>query len=267
MSGSYRERLAARIAAVGSHLVVGLDPQPGRLPEGVPDAAAFLTAIIKAVSPFAAAFKPNLAFFEAQGDAGRRMLAGLRELVPADIPLILDAKCADIGNTAEQYAAAFLDRLGMDAVTVNPYLGTDGIAPFSARSAKGVYVLCLTSNDSGGEFQQRSMADGRPLWHAVADSIRGWGTGAVIGATRSGDLATARGLLQGAPLLVPGVGAQGGDLGAVCRTLIAGNEAPVLVNASRAILYASPGGDFAEAAAQAASAFVEEMRAHLGGTR
>lgn len=261
MSLSFIDKLQQRISLVASHLCVGLDPDPDRFPVGLsPDLAGterFLNAIIDATASQAAAFKPNIAFFDALGDGGRPLLRRVLHRIPRDIPLVLDAKVGDIGNTAARYAHAFFSDLDVDAVTLNPLMGEDAIRPFLSYQGKTVFALCLTSNSGARDLQLQTLDNGRPLYEVIADLIRGWDggkgrCGAVVGATRGESLQRIAELLPTQPLLVPGVGSQGGDLGAVCRYLIRERSPLVLINSSRAILYAGAGTDYAAAAAQAA---------------
>ena len=191
MTLGYLERLAARTARTGTVLCLGLDPDPQALPEGfsrdVDGIEAFSRLLIEACLPSAAAIKPNLAFFEAFGPEGLAALERLRALVPADVPFIADAKRGDIGSTAARQAAALFDRLGADAVTVNPYLGGEAIEPLLERSDRFAYVLCRTSNPGAGELQDlivdadRNGAPAERLYERVARRVAGWGPGGTVG--------------------------------------------------------------------------------------
>ena len=250
------EKIEASIRLRGSRLCIGLDPDLERIPlhlRGKRDPVrAFLAEIIDATHDVAAIYKPNMAYFEALGPSGWDTLEAVLACIPPDIPVLLDAKRGDIGHTATMYARACFDELGADAVTVNPYLGRDTLQPFVDYSHKLTFVLAATSNPGAGEFQDVTDARGIPLHRRVARMVRELdgrpgAVGLVAGATRGEVLAHLR---EDAPeqwFLVPGVGAQGGDLEAV-KAL--GDR--VLVNASRSILYASSGEDFAEAALRAA---------------
>ena len=258
----FRDRLEARWDR-GRFLCVGLDPEAARLPPHLraasEDAAAatlaFCTAIVRATHAFAAAFKPNAAFFEALGPRGAVVLAELvgrmREIAPA-VPVIYDAKRGDIGSTNAGYVADAFENLDADAITVHPYLGREALAPFLDRADKGVIVLCRTSNPGAGEFQDLE-SGGRPLYEIVAERVTGaWNRnrncGLVVGATYPDELARVRQIAGDLPILIPGIGAQGGDLG---RTVAAGQDARgrgMIISASRGIIYASTGEDFAEAA-------------------
>jgi orotidine-5'-phosphate decarboxylase len=236
-SDKYLDRLGRRTGSVGSVLCLGLDPDPAALPSGYsPDVQGietFARLVIEAALPYAAAVKPNLAFFEAYGSAGVAALERLRALIPADVPVVIDAKRADIGTTAARQAVALFDALGADAVTVNPYLGEEAIAPLIERVDRFAYVLCRTSNPGAREFQGLMVdaddvdADGavgpvspaEPLWARVARSAASWGPGGtvglVVGATAPDELREARRIAPGLAFLVPGLGAQGGDREAV----------------------------------------------------
>jgi orotidine-5'-phosphate decarboxylase len=258
---TFIESLKARWSAADSLLCVGLDPEPGRYPAPLredPDRAyAFCRAIVDATAGFACAFKPQIAHFAAQGaeSALERLVAHIHAAHPG-IPVILDAKRGDIGSTAQHYATEAFDRFRADAVTANPYLGRDSVQPFLDRADKGVVILCRTSNPGSGEFQDLD-AGGRPLYQRVAERVaRDWnGHGncaLVVGATWPRELAEVRAIVGGIPLLVPGVGAQGGDIEAVLRHGATADGSGLVISASRVVLYAGDGGDFAERAAAAA---------------
>jgi orotidine-5'-phosphate decarboxylase len=255
VTAGYLERLAARTAATGSVLCLGLDPDPTRLPAGfppdVPGIEAFCRLILEASLPWASAVKANLAFFEAFGPDGVAALERLRAFVPADVPFIADAKRADIGSTAARQAVALFDRLGADAVTVNPYLGSEAIAPLLERGDRFAYVLCRTSNPGAGELQDLALAEAggapvEPLYLRVARLAVRWGPGAtvglVVGATAPDEMARIRATAPGLAFLVPGVGTQGGEVEPVLRHGPAttppagpGGAGGLLVNVSRGI--------------------------------
>ena len=253
---TFTDQLRAAQRATGGRLCVGLDPDPDRLPAPFPggDAAAveaFCRAIVDATADVACAFKPNLAFFEALGaDGWRAFEAVVRHAHAADRLVIADCKRGDIGNTAAHYAAAFFDRLPCDAVTASPYMGRDSLVPFLQHPGRCCFALVATSNASGPDLQ-RLVADGEAVWERAArlaaDAAEGQPgeTGFVVGAQRAGELAGLRARFPDVPFLVPGVGAQGGRAEDVVAAAGAG---PLLVNASRSVLYASAGADFAEAA-------------------
>ncbi|HEY6569919.1 MAG TPA: orotidine-5'-phosphate decarboxylase, partial [Candidatus Limnocylindrales bacterium] len=226
----YLDRLGARTAATGSVLCLGVDPDPGALPVGFPPTLdgveRFARLIVQAALPYAAAVKPNLAFFEAHGSAGIAALERLRALVPPDVPFVADAKRGDIGPTAARQAIALFDVLGADAVTVSPYLGEAAIEPLLDRVDRFAYVLCRTSNAGAEELQglvvagdPSTGAPAEPLWARVARRAGDWGPGGtvglVVGATAPAELAAIRELAPGLAFLVPGVGAQGGEVAPV----------------------------------------------------
>jgi orotidine-5'-phosphate decarboxylase len=260
----------------GRHLAVGLDPNAGRIPESVAPGAApaeriveFNRRIIAATADLAAAYKPNSAFYEALGEDGSQALAetiaAIREAAP-DAVVILDAKRADIGSTNAGYVVAAFDQLGADAVTVHPYLGGEALAPFLERAEKLVFVLARTSNPGAGELQDL-VADGLPLYRHVARAVaRDWNAagncGLVVGATYPEEMGAIRADIPAEmPILVPGVGAQGGDVTAVVAANHEAGSDAYLIAASRSILYASTGEDFADAARAAAEALDGEIRA------
>jgi orotidine-5'-phosphate decarboxylase len=223
----YLDRLARRSSAVGTVLCLGLDPDPTALPAGFTQDVAgierFSRLVLDAALPYAAAVKPNLAFFEAFGSAGLASLERLRAAIPEDVPVVIDAKRGDIASTASRQAVALFDVLGADAVTVNPYLGADAVAPLLERLDRFAYVLCRTSNPGAAEFQGLLVAgdpaSGAPeeaLWARVARRVAGWGPGGtvglVVGATAPDELVAIRGIAPELAFLVPGVGAQGGEV-------------------------------------------------------
>jgi len=257
VTGAYLDRLAARSAASRTVLCLGLDPDPEALPDGFSRDLAgverFAALLLEAALPHAAAVKPNLAFFEAFGSPGMAVLERLRAAIPDDVPVVADAKRGDIGSTAARQATALFDVLAADAVTVNPYLGEEAIAPLLARADRFAYVLCRTSNPGAGEVQGlRVNADAatgapkEPLHARIARRAAGWGPGGtvglVVGATAPDELRAIRAIAPGLAFLVPGVGAQGGEVEPVLEAGQA--SAPpaggrpgggLLVNVSRAI--------------------------------
>jgi orotidine-5'-phosphate decarboxylase len=272
---SCAELLRAHFAA-GKHLAVGLDPDPARVPESLaPDTAPaervveFNRRIVEATADLACAYKPNAAFYEALGGEGFRALketiAAIRDAAP-DAAVILDAKRADIGSTNTGYVIAAFDQLGADAVTVHPYLGGEALAPFLERGEKLIFVLARTSNPGAGEFQDL-VADGVPLYRQVARTVAGdWNTagncGLVVGATYPAEMEAIREDIPAEmPILIPGVGAQGGDVAAVVAANRDTGSDAFLIAASRSIVYASSGEDFAAAARAAAQALDAEIRA------
>jgi orotidine-5'-phosphate decarboxylase len=254
---AYLERLAARTAVTRSVLCVGIDPEATALPAGYPatleGVERFVRLVLEASLPVATAVKPNLAFFEAYGAEGIAALERLRALVPADVPFVADAKRGDIGTTAARQAVALYDALGADAVTVNPYLGEEAVAPLLERGDRFAYVLCRTSNPGAAELQGLEVAadhdagvPAEPLYARVARRATGWGPGGtvglVVGATAPAELAAIRAIAPGLAFLVPGVGAQGGAVEPVLTdgpaTVAPAGHPPgggLLVNVSRAI--------------------------------
>jgi len=253
----FLQRLAARTATVGSVLCLGLDPDPARLPAGfaadVTGVERFVRLLIEAAGPCAAAIKPNLAFYEALGSDGLAALERIRASIPADIPVVIDAKRADIGTTTARHAVALFDRLGADAVTVNPYPGGAAIAPLFERLDRYAYVLCRTSNPEAAEFQDLLVAadsatgaPAEPLHLRVARHASTWGPGGtvglVVGATAPAELRAIREAAPGLGFLVPGIGAQGGEIEpvladgpATAAPAGSGSGRGLLVNVSRAI--------------------------------
>lgn len=263
------ERLRQRVDALGAPLCLGIDPHPDALPEELPPDArgveTFARGLLEAAAGSAAAVKVNVAFFEAFGSAGLAALERLRRDVPADHVLILDAKRGDVGSTAERYAAALFGHLAADGVTLSPYLGEDAIDPFLAYPGRIVYVLARTSNPSAPTLQHLPVAaEGQMLAEHVAAWVADrWPVpevGLVVGATAGDELDALRGHLPEPAFLVPGVGAQGGDLRAAIRSCH-GRRAPGLVNVSRGIAAASRGADWREAAGAAAERWRSDMAA------
>ncbi|MDV3254922.1 MAG: orotidine-5'-phosphate decarboxylase [Lysobacter sp.] len=269
----FMQALRHRWSNADSLVCVGLDPEPAKFPARFgsdPDAVfAFCRAIVDATAGHACAFKPQIAHFAALGaeDALTRLIAHIHAAHPG-IPVILDAKRGDIGSTARHYAAEAFDRYAADAVTANPYLGRDSVQPFLDRADRGVVILCRTSNPGAADLQdlpvQAAGGTQRPLYQHVAETIaRDWnGHGncaLVVGATWPEQLREVRAIVGDMPFLVPGVGAQGGDVEAVVRNARTADGTGLMVSSSRAILYASQGDDFADAAAAAAQALKEQV--------
>lgn len=241
----YTQKLAARIAATGSRLCVGLDPRFDLI-EG--DPADFLRRVIEETAPMAAAFKPNSAYFEQKGAEGFHLLEEMLTLIPADIPVILDAKRSDIGETQKAYAQAAFRHFNADAVTLNASLGFDTIEPFLDFPGRAVYLLAVTSNPGASEFALQRMQDGRHLFEHTLDMAgraagRATEVGFVVGLTNASADVMAR--VIDAPLLVPGLGAQGGEMAGLG---VASRRAPSVINVSRGILYADPHQSFADKA-------------------
>ena len=260
------EKLERAARKNGSLLCVGLDPDPALMP--VDDVADFNRAIIAATSDYVCAYKPNLAFYEALGEKGYAALSETLAAIPDDIPTIGDAKRGDIGNTAKAYARALFDDLGFDAATVNPYLGGDAVEPFLEREEKAAFILCRTSNPGARDLQDLAVSDGgasRPLFEVVAEMAARWNArgnvGLVVGATYPEELRRVRQICPEMTFLVPGVGAQGGDLAAVMANGLDAKGGGLIINVSRQVLYASKGADFAEAAGEAARRLRDDIEA------
>ncbi|MDO8299281.1 orotidine-5'-phosphate decarboxylase [Lacisediminimonas sp.] len=264
---SFVEKLGAAWTSQGSMLCVGLDPDIAKFPaelRGRPDAVAeFCIRVVDATAQFACAFKPQIAYFAAlrAEEQLEQVCRHVRERHP-HLPLILDAKRGDIGATAEQYAREAFERYDADAVTVNPYMGQDSIAPYLEWRDRGVIVLCRTSNPGGSDLQFLNV-NGQPLYQHVAELVANkWNTngqcGLVVGATFPAELAEVRRIVGDMPLLVPGIGAQGGDVEATVRAGMDASGAGMMISSSRAILYARPQAD--ETAWQAVGRAAKETR-------
>ena len=266
---SFFQKLARTAEGNDSLLCVGLDPDPERLPSAAGGVASFQRAIIEATCDLVCAYKPNVAFYEALGEAGPEALRDTLAAIPAGVPVIADAKRGDVGHTARAYARALFDYWGFDAATVSPYLGADSLEPFLEREDRGVFLLCRTSNPGARDLQDLPVLLGenggtRPLFEVVAERAKEWNTrgnlGLVVGATYPDELARVREICPEMTFLVPGVGAQGGDLEACLRRGLDAQGGGLIINASRQVLYASPGPDFASAAREAGLALRDEMR-------
>jgi orotidine-5'-phosphate decarboxylase len=268
---TFIQKLNAAWQSTGSMLCVGLDPDPQRYPEELdnhPDRIfEFCKAIVDATAAHCCAFKPQIAYFAAQ--RAEEPLERLIDHIQANYPqhvVVLDAKRGDIGATSQQYAAEAFERYGADAVTINPYQGADAFAPYLKYTDKGVILLCRTSNPGSAQLQDLDVGGGERLYERVARLAAGeWNTngqlGLVVGATRPAELARVRAIAPNLPLLVPGIGVQGGD---VVASVQAGKDARgtgMLINSSRAILYASSSSDFAQAAARVARETNQAIRA------
>lgn len=261
-----------------SLLCVGLDPDPARFPAHLKNDASriydFCAAIVEATADTAIAFKPQIAYFAAHRAEAQleRLMAHMRRVAP-QVPVILDAKRGDIGSTAEQYALEAFERYGADAVTLSPFMGFDSVQPYLQYHGKGAFLLCRTSNPGGDDLQNQRLSsiEGEPrLYEHVARLAQGpWNLngqlGLVVGATYPAEIERVREIAPTLPLLIPGVGAQGGDAVATVKAGLRtqGDETtgPIIVNSSRAILYASGEADFADAARRAALKTRDELRA------
>ncbi len=255
---NFLEKLAQASKNNRSLLCVGLDPDPELMPPGT-GVFQFNRAIINATADLVCAYKPNIAFYESMGSEGLDILKRTREYIPADVPVIVDAKRGDIGNTARAYAWGLFDYFNFDATTVSPYLGFDSMEPFIQYHDRCVFVLCRTSNAGAADFQSLSFeVDGnrKKLFEIVAEKVSEWNThgnlGLVVGATYPEELKLLRQRYPDMPLLIPGVGAQGGELLQVVRYGVDTGRQRTIINSSRQILYDSKGEDFAQAARQVA---------------
>jgi orotidine-5'-phosphate decarboxylase len=271
---TFIEKLRHRWQSANSLACVGLDPDPAKLPEAFVDDEdalfSFCRDIVDATAEFACAFKPQIAYFAAHNGGElqlQRLIAHINGSFP-DIPVILDAKRGDIGSTAEQYAVEAFERFGADAVTLNPYMGRDSAAPFLQYNDRGCVFLCHTSNPGARDFQELTVHDGsgggEPLYQRIARTIASeWNADGncalVVGATFPEELKVIRGIVGDMPLLIPGIGAQGGDVEATVRHGKTADGTGLVINSSRGILYASGGADYAEAAARAAQALRDEV--------
>ncbi len=263
------EKLNRAVVQNKSLLCVGLDPDPERMPDNV-GIFEFNQAIIDATSDLVCAYKPNLAFYEALGNDGLDALKQTVKYIPDDIPIIADAKRGDIGNTAKAYAITLFDNFNFDAATVNPYLGFDSVEPFIQYQDKGVFILCRTSNPGSADFQTlrcRIGKSSRPLFEIVALKAGQWNTtgnvGLVMGATYPEELKLIRQSHPDMTILIPGIGAQGGDLALAVRYGVDAQGRGIIINSSRQIIYASSGKDFPSAARHVASTLRGEINQHL----
>ena len=252
---SFKAKLRASEDATGSLLCLGLDPEPDLLPSPIERTpagiAGFVRTIVEAVGDAASSYKLNLAFYERWGREASWLLDQALQSLPPDRPIILDAKRGDVGSTAMAYAHAIFEAWGADAVTVHPYLGYDSVAPFLAHKEKEVFLICRTSNPGAAEFQHLRV-DGEALYRHVARAGVRWdhhgNIGFVVGATAPAELRDVRQIAGDRLLLVPGIGAQGGDLAAAVRAALRPDGRGAVIPVSRAILFASNGADYAQAA-------------------
>jgi orotidine-5'-phosphate decarboxylase len=267
---NFLEKLAKASQKNRSLLCVGLDTDPAMMPEGV-SVLEFNKAIIDATVEMVCAYKPNIAFYEAMGSAGLDALKRTREYIPENIPVIIDAKRGDIGNVARAYARSLFDIYNFDAATVNPYLGFDALEPFIQYHDRGIFILCRTSNAGAIDFQSLSLKkDGGPkkmLFEIVAEKVNEWNKygnlGLVVGATYPEELKLIRQRYPEMPLLIPGVGAQGGELEKVVSYGADAGRQKTIINSSRQILYASKGKDFAKAAGRTAKELRDKINDYL----
>jgi len=263
----HRNELVAQIKKKKSVLCVGLDTDASKLPLHLQNDSngilLFNKAIIDATKEYTVAYKINTAFYEAMGIKGWEIMQDTLAYIPKEIFTIADAKRGDIGNTATQYAKTFFETYPYDSVTVAPYMGADSVQPFLAFENKWAIVLGLTSNPGSQDFQMLSLADQSFLYEHVLKTVSSWGTSEntmfVIGATRADQLQNVRNILPHHFLLIPGVGAQGGDVATVCEHALT-DDGGILINVSRGIIYASSQEDFASRAQDAAKMYQEEMQ-------
>ncbi len=268
---TFLEQLAAATHTNQSLLCVGLDPEPRKFPATLGQDASrifdFCAHIVDATHDVVCAFKPQIAYFAAHRAEAQleRLMAHMRQVAPG-VPVILDAKRGDIGSTAEQYAIEAFERYGADAVTLSPFMGFDSVAPYLKYHGKGAFLLCRTSNPGGDDLQNQRLAEpaGQPrLYEHIAQLAQGpWNLngqlGLVVGATYPQEIARVRAIAPSLPLLIPGVGTQGGDAQATLKAGLT-DTGTIVVNASRAVLYASQGEDFASAARAAAMALRTQL--------
>lgn len=267
MNPSCRERLAAAAERNNSLLCVGLDTDTGKIPlhlrQGSDPIYRFNCAVVDATLDLVCSYKPNMAFYEAAGMEGLEALKGTISYIGGRVPVILDAKRGDIGNTAARYARAAFEWLGADAVTVNPYMGWDSVAPWLEYEGRGVFLLCLTSNPGSADFQTTGE---KPLYIQVAEKAAEWDNGReslglVVGATHPELVGKVRQSAPGIPFLLPGIGSQGGSLESVQIAKCGGGRPGVVVNASRSVIYAGSGEDFTEHVRKSA----EQLKHDIGG--
>jgi orotidine-5'-phosphate decarboxylase len=266
---NFLEKLHIASHRNGSLLCIGLDPDPSLMPEKT-GILKFNRAIIEATSDLVCAYKLNFAFYEALGGQGISTLKQTIKDVPEDIPVIGDAKRGDIGNTARAYAKAIFESLSCDAATVNPYLGFDSVAPFIEYRDKGIFILCRTSNPGAEDFQSlrcEERAGSRRLFQIVAHKASQWNThgniGLVVGATYPEELKLIREAHPTMPLLIPGIGAQGGDLALAVGYGVDARGERAIINSSRQVIYASHQKDFAQAARRVALSLRDQINHHL----
>jgi orotidine-5'-phosphate decarboxylase len=257
-----------------SLLCVGLDPDPKLMPKM--SIFEFNREIIDATSDLVCAYKPNLAFYEALGIEGLRALGKTLAYIPRGIPTIGDGKRGDIASSSEAYARALFETFGFDAATVNPYLGYDSIAPFIAYADRGIFILCKTSNEGSADFQDSLYSKpgataSTPLFEMVAQKAKEWNihgnVGLVVGATYPEQLKKIREICPELPFLIPGIGAQGGDLALVVKYGVDAKGEKTVISSSRQILYASKGKDFAEAARREVLRLRDQINQQLASER
>lgn len=268
---SFTQRLREVQIKQNSLLCIGLDIDENKIPAHIQSmenpVLEFNRRIIEATHDLVCAYKPNLAFYEAIGESGIAALRETLKLIPKTVLTIGDGKRGDIGNTAERYAQSLFGDFGFDSATVNPYMGFDSIEPFLTNPEKGIFILALTSNAGSKDFQRLKVGT-KPLYEKVVHTAKKWNMnqniGFVVGATHPKELQRIRKIVPNVPILIPGIGKQGGDLKSAIRNGCDKHGQLAVINASRSILYASSGKDFAEAARAEATKIVEEMRMYVG---
>lgn len=257
-----------------SIICLGLDLDPKRMPQqyakNIRSMFDFAHRMVDATADLVCAYKPNMAFFESLGPDGLSLLKQVVQRVPDEVPVILDGKRGDIGNTASHYAKALYEIYGATWVTINPYMGYDSFRPFVEYDEKGLFILCLTSNSGAKDFQMLDV-DGKPLYRHVAERVNYWDKdrsfGLVVGATQPEQLKEIREVSGDMPLLIPGVGAQGGSLELAARYGTAEFKKPAVINVSRSVLYASNGEDFAQRAREELQKLVDQVNSFRPGAQ
>lgn len=268
-STSFQKLLNQREQAANSLLCVGLDPVLTKLPKGIaatPEGVAdFCIEIVRATQDVVSSYKPNLPFYLSMGSDGLEALRRIREAIPSDIPMVLDCKVNDLGDTAKAWVETAFDFIEADAIVVAPYMGEDALAPYFNREGKGVIVLVKTSNPGSGDLQDLTLANGKALYLHVAERCAEWNTsypadiGMVVGATWPEQLQTIRTSCPDLPILLPGLGAQGGDVESSVLAGVDEHGGSLMCSSSRGILYASSDKDFGEAARDAAQSLRDEI--------
>lgn len=257
----FSEQLDLAVSRSQSLLCIGLDPDPKRIPASAGSGARaivqFNRSIIEATQDVVCAYKPNLGFYVSYGLEGVAALIETRKLIPPEIPVILDAKAGDFANTSAAYAHGYFDEWGFDAITIQPYLGHDGLQPFLDYGYKGILVLAKTSNVGSGDLQDLKFESGETVYETVTRKVNAWNRqhgncGLVVGATYPEQLGKVRALALDLPILVPGIGAQGGDLAGSVAAGLDGRGAGLIISASRGVIYAAGDDDYAQAARAAA---------------
>lgn len=266
----FSEQLSQAASRSNSLLCVGLDPDPRRIPAscgaGADSIVPFNRAIVEATQDVVCAYKPNLGFYVSYGLAGIEALVKTRELIPPEIPVILDAKAGDFANTSAAYARGYFTEWGFDAITIQPYLGQDGLQPFLDYPDKGILVLAKTSNPGSGDLQDATLGSGRTVYETVATKVNDWNRqfgncGLVVGATYPEQLGRVRELAPDLPILVPGIGAQGGDLEGSVAAGLDERGAGLIISASRSVIYADSGEDYVRSARTAAYRLRDQINA------